>query len=426
MSVHKAYVFRLYPTTKQAVALGQMTAAHAEVYNAALQERRDAWRQCRVSVKAGMQMAQLTEMRAARPDQARWSFTSQQQTLRRVDKAFQAFYRRVQAGQADIHVRSGSVGYPRFKAARRFDSVDFRHGDGIKWIDLGRAAHARLRIQGVGHVDVRMHRRLPEAAVLGQVTVKREGSGPRAKWFVVLPVEYAAPETPTPTCREIGVDVGVNHLASLTEPVPGLTDGDGHIANPRHYRAAQAKLACAQQALSRCKRGSNRRKLARNKVAAVHARVRRTRLDYLHKTARALVDYADLIAVEDIPTANLVRAPRPVPAAPLGSTEAPGQWLPNGAAAKAGLNKSILDAGWSTLLALLNAKAEEAGRLVVRVDPAYTSRDCSACGQRKTDLQLAERSYACVHCGLVLDRDTNAARNILRAGTARRAAAQAA
>lgn len=429
--MRKAFVFRLYPTAKQTVALGQMLGAHREVYNAAVQERRDAWRQCSVSVKSGMQMAQLTEMRQARPDQARWSFTSQQQTLRRVEKAYAAFFRRVKTGQ--------TPGYPRFRSRDRFDSVDFRHGDGIKFTPslartrarCGRSdggGFARLRVQGIGTMKVLQHRPLPVGATLGQVSVKREGHGPRAKWFLVLPVEYVtAPNATPPTGRSIGLDLGTMHLATLTDHIPGLTepaaDGEGgHLPNPRHYRTAETELVRAQQALSRCKRGSARRKLARQKAAAVHARIRRTRADYLHKTARTLVDYADLIAVENITTANLTRTPKPVP-----DPHSDGAFLPNGAAAKAGLNKSILDAGWSTLLALLDAKAEEAGRLVIRVNPAYTSRDCSGCGHRKTDLTLSDREYLCTNCGVVLDRDINAARNILtRAGTAHRAAASAA
>jgi len=168
-------------------------------------------------------------------------------------------------------------------------------------------------VQGVGCVDVRMHRRLPANAVLGQVTLKRDGVGARAKWFVVLPVDTPTPAPLPAAGRELGLDVGVTHLGTLTEPVAGLTDTDGHIANPRHYRAAQARLARAQQALSRCRRDSARRVKARDRVAAVHAQVRRTRCDALHKTARALVIAADVIGVEAILTANLVRAPNPRP-----------------------------------------------------------------------------------------------------------------
>ena len=164
---------------------GLMCAAHAELYNAGLQERRDAWRMRRTSVSASLQMVQLTEIRSVRPEQGVWSFTSQQQTLRRLDKAFGAFFRRVKAGE--------TPGYPRFRAAARFDSVGFRHGDGIKFLPVTR----QLKVQGVGHVQVRLHRNLPQGAVLGQVSVKREGSGRRTRWFVVIPVQvqpFSAPD----------------------------------------------------------------------------------------------------------------------------------------------------------------------------------------------------------------------------------------
>lgn len=190
----KAFKYRLYPTAKQHVALGAMLGAHAELYNAALQERRDAYKTHGVSVKANSQMAQLTAIREARLDVAAWSFTSQQQTLRRLDKAFEAFFRRVKAGEAP--------GYPRFRAASRFDSVDFRHGDGIKFIDTGstrrsgRQREALLRVMGVGHVRVLLHRELPDDAKFGQVSIKREGAGRRQRWCVVLPAE--APDTLLP------------------------------------------------------------------------------------------------------------------------------------------------------------------------------------------------------------------------------------
>ena len=147
--VQRAFKFRLYPTSKQHDALRLMCAAHAELYNAGLQERRDAWRMRRTSVSASSQMVQLTEIRLVRPDQGVWSFTSQQQTLRRLDKAFGAFFRRVKAGE--------TRGYTRFRAAARFDGVDFRHGDGIKFLP----ATKQLKVQCVGHVQVLAHRALP-------------------------------------------------------------------------------------------------------------------------------------------------------------------------------------------------------------------------------------------------------------------------
>ena len=219
--VQRAFKFRLYPTSKQHDALRLMCAAHAELYNAGLQERRDAYRMRRTAISASSQMLQLKEIRSVRPDQAAWSFTSQQQTLRRLDMAFGAFFRRAKAGE--------TPGYPRFRAAARFESVDFRHGDGIKFLP----ATKQLKVQGVGHVPVRLHRNLPEGAVLGQVSVKREGSGRRTRWFVVIPVQVQPSPLPT-TGAVTGIDMGI---ASF------LTTSEGkHVPNPRHLKTSATKL----------------------------------------------------------------------------------------------------------------------------------------------------------------------------------------
>lgn len=404
--VTKAYKYRLYPTVGQEDRLAEMLAAHCELYNAALQERRGAYRSHGVTVTAPAQMAQIKAIREARPDQAVWSFTSQQQTLRRLDKAFAGFFRRIKAGEVP--------GYPRFRSVRRFDSVDFRHGDGIKFSTEGRSkGHAGLRVQGVGTVKVRMHRPLPEGIKLGQVSVKREGRA----WYVVLPVETDATALP-PTGRSLGGDLGVKHLLTLSEPIDGLTDDAGHVSHPRTLRSATGRLAAAQRDLARKKRGSNRRRKAVARVTALHGKVRRSRLDHAHKTARDLMEAADLLVFEDLRVANLIRRPKPKL-----DPDTPGVFLPNGASAKSGLTTSILDAGWSQLISLVRAKAEEAGRVVVLVNPANTSRTCSGCGHVLTTLTLADREHICPACGQIADRDVNAAINILRAGTALRQAA---
>ena len=318
--VQRAFKFRLYPTSKQHDALRLMCAAHAELYNAGLQERRDAYRMQKKSVSVSSQMLQLKEIRSVRPDQSVWSARSQQQTLRRLDKAFGAFFRRVKAGE--------SPGYPRFRAAARFNSVDFRHGDGIKF----HQTRNRLYVMGVGHVQVRRHRNIPEGAVLGQVSVKREGSGGRVRWFVVIPVQIQ-PDLLPATGAVTGIDLGIASFLTTSEGV--------HVPNPRHLKAAATRLAFAQQDLARKKRGSNRRRKAVARVAALHGTVRRQRLDHAHKTALKLVQDHDLICHEALRIRNMTRRAKPVP-----DLENPGAFLPNRQAQKSGLNKSILDAGW--------------------------------------------------------------------------------
>ncbi len=376
--MRRAYKFRIYPTTGQVSRASQCLRDHQRLYNAALEERREAWRMRKVSVRYGQQSAQLRDIRSADPDQGRWSFSSQQATLRRLDKAMAAFYRRCKTGQ--------KAGYPRFKALDRWDSAEWpSDGDGCRWKpDTG-----RVYLQGIGHVKVHAHR-----AVQGRVktiSLKREGR----RWYVVLSCDDV-PACPLPAAgREIGVDVGVARFA---------TTSDGEvIANPRFTRISEAELAAAQQALARKQRGSANRRRAKAKIAEVHYRIRNRRADFHHKTARALVNECDVIALEDLRIGNMTRSAS-------GTLDEPGVNV----AAKSGLNRSILDAGWGQFASTLAGKAEEAGRRIVLVDPRNTSKTCHQGGARCT--RPRQDTVICPVHG-PMDADVNGARNIaLRAG----------
>lgn len=323
----RAYKFLMRPTVRQDQALSEMLQDHCSLYNGALQERRDAYRHVsKTSVTYGMQSAQLKDIRAFDAEcQGRWWFSSQQATLRRLDKAFAAFFRRIKAGQAP--------GYPRFRGVNWFDTVDFpKDGDGCRWGSTPHDPVTRVRFQGVGHVKVHQHR--PVVGKVKTVSVKREGR----KWFVVLTAEQDQPEPLPATGSAVGIDLGVaNFLAD---------SGGGFVPNPRHGRANAAKLQVAQQALAkfprvrRDKRTANHRR-AVEKVAKLHGKVRRQRLDHAHKTALTLVREHDFIAHEDLKIRNMVRAARPKP-----DPDKPGAFLPGGAVAKTALNRSISDAGW--------------------------------------------------------------------------------
>ncbi|MEJ8632022.1 transposase [Streptomyces sp. MS2.AVA.5] len=402
----RAYKFLMRPTVRQEQALGEMLRDHCSLYNGALQERRDAHRHAsKTSVKYRQQSAQLKEIRAFDPErQGRWSFSSQQATLRRLDKAFSAFFRRVKSGD--------TPGYPRFRGVNWFDTVDFpKDGDGCRWDSTPHDPVTRVRFQGVGHVKVNQHR-----AVIGKVktvSVKREG----CKWFVVLTAEQPQPEPLPATGSAVGIDLGI---ASF------LTDSNGvHVANPRHARKAAAKLEAAQQALSRfprrkAKDRTRNHQRAVDKVAQLHGKVRRQRLDHAHKTALSLVREHDFIAHEDLKIRNMSKAP-----APKLDPDQPGAFLPNGAAAKAGLNRSIADAGWGVFLAILNAKAESAGREVMAVNPRNTSRSCPECGHTAKENRPTQEKFRCLSCGHRAHADVVGATNVLRAGLVRRDANQA-
>ena len=372
--MRRAYVFRLRPTARQHAALAACVDAHRELYNAALQERRDAWSHAsKTRIRYEDQSAQLTGMRAVRPDQAVWSFSSQQATLRRLNKAFAGFFGRVKAGQ--------TPGYPRFKGKARFDSVEWpKDGDGARWLPEQR----RVYLQGIGQVKVYLHRQV--AGRVKTIQIKRQGR----RWMLVLSCDDV-PTNPLPvTGRQVGIDVGIVSFATTS-------DGQ-HVENPRWARASAARLAAAQQRLARAKTRSINRDLRRQTVAARHRKIANQRKDFHHKQARELAARYDLIVVEDLKIANMLRRAKPV-AEPAN----PGHYLPNGARAKPGLNRSISDAGWGQFVSILRAKAEEAGRAWIEVDPRHTSDRCEACGHVARANRVTQ------------------ARNILRAGLAHHA-----
>ncbi|WP_200302640.1 RNA-guided endonuclease InsQ/TnpB family protein [Streptomyces adelaidensis] len=389
----RAYKFRLRPTVRQEQALREMLRDHCSLYNGALQERRDAWRHSsKTSIRYGDQSGQLKEVRAFDTErQGRWSFSSQQATLRRLDKAFQAFFRRVKSGE--------KPGYPRFKGVGHFDTVVFpKDGDGCRWDSTPHDLHTRVRLQGVGHIRVHQHR--PVKGRVKTITIKRESN----RWYVVLSCDEVPAEPLPATGQVVGIDLGVAHF---------LTTSTGeHIANPRFLQAAAEELAEAQRHLATFPKRTKAHRAAARKVAKIHAKIRRQRLDYAHKTALTLIRDHDAIAHERLNTAGMTKAPALKP-----DPEQLGVFLPNQRAAKAGLNRSILDAGWGVFLAILTSKAESAGRTVVAVDPRNTSRTCPSCGHVAKENRLTQAKFQCTTCGFAANADHVGALNVLdRAG----------
>ncbi|MFH9044853.1 RNA-guided endonuclease InsQ/TnpB family protein [Streptomyces sp. NPDC017966] len=393
----RAYTFLLRPTVRQEQALAGMLRDHYSLYNGALRERRDAYRHAsRTTVRYGDQSAQLKEIRAFDPErQGRWSFSSQQATLRRLDRAFAAFFRRLKAGQ--------TPGYPRFKGVGHFDTVVFpRDGDGCRWDSTPHDGQTRVRLQGVGHV--RVHRHRPVRGRAKTISVKREGR----RWYVVLACDEVPAEPLPATGSIVSIDMGVAHF---------LTTSDGeHVANPRFLQAMADELAEAQRHLAtfprRTQQRTKRHRAAARKIARLHAKIRRQRADFHHKTARALVADHDVIAHERLNTAGMIRSP-----AAKADPERPGGFLPNGAAAKAGLNRSILDAGWGLFLGILAQKAESAARRVIPVDARNTSRTCPECGHLAKENRVTQAKFECTACGFTANADHVGAMNVMnRAG----------
>ena len=384
--MRRAFKFRAYPTRPQEGRAARLLADHCDLYNAALEERREAWRLRQVSVSYRMQSAQLKDIRRADPQgQGRHSFAAQQQTLRRLNNVFAAFYTRA---------RKGKAGYPRFRPRSRFNQVRFVAGNGAKWTPAAAGGWAWAAFQGVGSVKVQQHRHM--RGKVKALQLKRE----YRRWYVIVTVD-AGPVPLPPAGRSVGVDLGIARF---------LTTSDGQIiANPKFLAASAEAIAALQRRKERARRGSGNRKRLRRALAKQWRKVRSRRRDFHHKTARRLVDSCDVIALEQLNTAAMTRRPAPKP-----DPGQPGVFLPNMATAKGGLNRSILDAGWAQFASILAAKAESAGRRTVFVNPAGTSSSCHHCGRQC--IRPRQDTVICPTCG-TMDADINGACNIAaRAG----------
>lgn len=379
----KAYKFRAYPTGGQINRATRMLRVHCDIYNACLEERIRAWKQCGVSVSFESQCAQLPYIRAADPRVAEFGANAQQRTIRRVDRAFQGFFRRCRNGD--------TPGFPRFKPRQRFNTIENAADFGAKWGPT-EGRWARAYFKGVGQIKVNEHR--PVVGKVKTLSLTRDGR----KWYVAVVAEDE-PEILPPTGRSVGVDVGIARF---------LTASDGEIVgNPRFAREAAAELAELQRRLAAC---GGQSKTLRRKIAKLHRKVKNQRHDFHHQTARRLVDTCDTIVVEELNVKGMSRRAKPKP-----DPETPGAFLPNGGSAKTGLNKSIADVGWASFRTILAVKAENAGRTVIAVNPAYTSINCNVCGTR---CERPEQSVVvCPEHGS-FDADLNGAINILGRGLA--------
>lgn len=354
----RTFKYRIYPTRSQVEALELHLREACRLYNAALQERRDAWRMRRESVSFYSQSRQLKDIRR-NGDIAIANFTIAEEVLRRVHAAFEAFFRRIKSGDRP--------GYPRFRPVARFDSLDTRFGRGARII------RGRLSLHGVGDVKVKWHR--APLGVPKRLTIKRDGR----RWFACVVCTSVPAQQLAPTDACVGLDVGLTSLAVLS-------DG-GVIENPRSERASERSVRRARRALSRCRPRSARSKRAAAAVRKLASAVGRRREDYHHKVSRRIVNAYGYIAVEDLNIRGLARTR---------------------------LARSIHDAGWASLINKIAYKAESAGRVLVRVNPRGTSQAC-LCGA-SVPKTLSDREHVCTECGLVAPRDLVSAQLIERLG----------
>jgi putative transposase len=390
-SVRTTYKYHLMPTPDQEQAVATVLWRCRELYNAGLQERKLAWETCGVSVNVAMQSAQLPGSKDVRPAYRDSNAQVLQDVLHRLDTTVQAFLRRVQAGE--------QPGYPRFQGRDRYHRFTYaqvgEHGGAV--LDGG-----VLSLSKIGRIRIRLQR--PLQGTPTTVTISRQADG----WYACVSCTEVPLEPLPLTGRETGIDVGLQVF---------LVRADGEpVEHPRHYRRAERQLRRAQRRVSRRTKGSTRRRKAIALLKRTHQQVRRQRRDFHHKTALALVRAYDARALEDLHVRTMVRRPKALP-------EGNGGYLKNGASRKAGLTKSIHDAGWHAFRQILAGTAAWAGKRVEAIPPAFTTQECSGCGER-VEKRLSVRTHVCPRCGLVLDRDANAALNMLRAGQAPQAPTQ--
>ena len=358
--MQRAYKYRIYPSHAQEAILERWLALCCELYNAALQERRDAYNIRHKSISYRNQQDQLPEIKETRLELNTIHSQVLQDVLRRLDKAFDAFFRRIKAGE--------KPGYPRFRSRSRYDSFTFSQS--------GFAIESnKLKLSKIGKVKIKLHR--PIEGKIKTLTITRNSTG---KWYACLVAEVEAQPVALSTDR-VGIDMGLKTFATLST-------GE-EIANPRFFRVEQKRLAKAQRKLSAAKKGSAERRKQRKVVAHVHERITNKRRDFAHQESRKLVNRFGVIVFENLNISGMLK--------------------------NHCLAKSIADAAWSQLVNFTQYKAENAGRKCIQVNPRNTSQMCSGCGDI-VEKSLSVRVHNCVGCGLTLDRDHNAAINILTLG----------
>lgn len=354
----RTFRYPLRPTAAQAETLESWRIACQQLYNGALQERRDAWKRAKVSVTKYNQYMGLTELRQTDAEWRAMPSQIQRAAIDRLDRSFQSFFRRVRAGK--------KPGYPRFKSRDRYGSIGLGGGYRIN----GHFIH----IAKMG--PVRFHQYRPLKGTPFSAELRRIGE----RWFLTIKCDIGEAPSKSPVSTSVGIDFGLKSLVTLSS-------GE-EVGAPKFAKKSEERLGLKQQTASRKKAGSRAHRRARLQIGKVHCHIKNQRLDFARKLAKRLVMSYDLIAYEGLAISQLVQGV---------------------------MAKSILDAAWGILIRCLVCKAEEAGKHLVAVEPRGTTVRCSGCGT-SVPKRLSERMHRCTACGLVIGRDHNAAVNILALG----------
>lgn len=385
--MRKACKYRIYPSRSQITRLENQFSMCRHLYNWSLQERMDAYQNQGKSISYNQQQNSLPELKRSRPWFKGVHSQVLQDTLQRLDGAFQHFFRRVKSGEK-------KPGFPRFKKRGQWNSITYPQ---FQFRPFAQNGNMYIQVPKVGELKLVFHREIPWYAGIKTLTIKREGD----KWFACFSMDTKTePSEPKRGLRSpIGIDLGLIDLFYAS-------NGD-HSWTPKYYRELQKHLARLQRKFSRTKKYTRKWYKLLKALRKTHYRIRCKREDFLHKEANRLLSKSDVIFHEDLNVQGMIRRPAP-------KQDENGQYLSNGACWKSGLNKSIADASWGKFLRLLRYKAKQYGKAVVAVPPYYTSQECPRCGTI-VKKSLSTRTHDC-ECGFRANRDYTAALNILRVG----------
>lgn len=367
-----SYKYRIYPNREQAEIIQRNFNFSCFLYNCALQERNSFYKKYGKSISYNQQSKVLPEIKLEFALQTQSIYSqSLQQVLKRLDVSFQNFFRRVKQ-------KGSKIGFPRFKSADSFKSIVFPQSD-LNGFGVKLQSNNKLKIFGIpGEVKINMHR--PFQGKCKQVILTEKA----CKFYIILSCDNVAIEPMAKTGKTIGIDLGLNSF---------ITADDGtKFHHPKPYKTAKEKLAFLNRKLADKQRGSNNRNKTKQSLLKAYEKVSNIRNNFLHKTANQLVKENDIIMLEKLNVKSML--------------ESKGFDVSK---------SNIQDASWAKFVCLLNYKAERAGKLVITVNPANTSKMCSECGNIK-ELTLADREYNCSICNTSMDRDLNAAKNIKRLG----------
>jgi putative transposase len=360
MKIRKSFQFSLRPTKKQQKALHSQLEECRWLYNELLGQRKLAFEELDISISKYQQIMLIPLLKKERSTLNQVHSQVLQNIVDRLDKAFQAFFKRCKEGE--------KPGFPRFRGAHRYNSFAYPQS-GFSLVGN------EIKLSKIGTIRIKMHR--PIEGEIKTCTIKRNPSG---NWTISFSCELNV-DPLAPKQESVGIDMGLEHFATMS-------DGK-QIANPRFFKQGEKALSKAQRKLAKLEKGTPERKKQGRTVARIHEKIGNQRKDFCHKESKKIIDQYQYICVEDLEIKKMVE----------GSYFA----------------KSITDASWNQFLRFLTYKAEEAGRKMGFVNPAYTTQDCYQCGERE-EKKLSERMHCCANCGYKVQRDFNAAQNILALG----------